>query len=422
MLAWRHGAVEKAVQVRGTSDALGFAFPHTVLAHTGYEPIAALQLPTLTEPWTHDSAQPAMSGRPEIVITTDLASTDNLVPAHRPEEPLPSPSPPAVPAFVPGHARTGSDPTLLSPILKTPGSAGGRPSFDASDDGHSAYAPASPTLSARSSVRFQQPTTLDLRSNQPTADSGVSSLALLSPGASAGASGHRRKLSNATFASNEGTVAEHDSTDPHAVKLSPLPSRPSDLASTVRSASPMTKGGAPVKAGASLAPDGDGGPDDGASARGALDLSADEGVDLGPFAFGPTRLASLVDPKSLDVLREMGGVEALLRGLATHRTLGLSDTEAHAEAPAAPAAQPEGAVPGIMVVSPSGQETDVPPPLKAPAAGAAVPGAALDERRRVYGENALPTRKPKTLLQLMWLALQDKVLVRACMLRVWRRR
>jgi hypothetical protein len=350
--SWQLGAVQ--AQVRTAGDALNFQLPRPVLV--GYAPIADHLPLTITELWTQHSAQPAMSGRPEIVITTDLASTDNLAaPTVHAEEPLPSHSPPAAaPAFVPGHARAGSDPTLLSPILKTPGSAGGRPSFDASDDGHSAYAPASPTLSARSSVRFQQPTTLDLRGNQPTADSGASSLALLSPGAPAAAAGHRRKLSNATFASNEGTVAEHDGADPNALKLSPLPSRPSDLSSTARSASPMTKGGAPAKPGASLAPGGDGGPDDGASARGALDPSADEGVDLGPFAFGPTRLASLVDPKSLDVLREMGGVDALLRGLATHRTHGLSDTETPAEAPAAPAAPPEGAVPGIMVVSPSG--------------------------------------------------------------------
>ena len=37
--------------------------------------------------------------------------------------------------------------------------------------------------------------------------------------------------------------------------------------------------------------------------------------------------------------------------------------------------------------------------------------APLDERHRVYGKNILPTRKTKSLLQLMWLALKDKVLV-----------
>ena len=35
----------------------------------------------------------------------------------------------------------------------------------------------------------------------------------------------------------------------------------------------------------------------------------------------------------------------------------------------------------------------------------------IDERRRVFGTNVLPTKKTKSLLQLMWLALKDKVLV-----------
>ena len=37
--------------------------------------------------------------------------------------------------------------------------------------------------------------------------------------------------------------------------------------------------------------------------------------------------------------------------------------------------------------------------------------APIEERERVYGKNVLPTRKTKSLLQLMWLALKDKVLV-----------
>ncbi len=37
--------------------------------------------------------------------------------------------------------------------------------------------------------------------------------------------------------------------------------------------------------------------------------------------------------------------------------------------------------------------------------------ASLDDRRGVYGPNAIPARKSKSLLQLMWLALTDRVLV-----------
>jgi Ca2+-transporting ATPase len=37
--------------------------------------------------------------------------------------------------------------------------------------------------------------------------------------------------------------------------------------------------------------------------------------------------------------------------------------------------------------------------------------ASLNERRKIYGRNVLPHRPSKTLLQLMWAALKDKVLV-----------
>ena len=49
--------------------------------------------------------------------------------------------------------------------------------------------------------------------------------------------------------------------------------------------------------------------------------------------------------------------------------------------------------------------------------------ATIEDRHRVYGQNVLPSRKTKSLLQLMWLALKDKVLVRTTLLlpntRLW---
>lgn len=43
--------------------------------------------------------------------------------------------------------------------------------------------------------------------------------------------------------------------------------------------------------------------------------------------------------------------------------------------------------------------------------GADASQANAAERKRVYGANLLPVRKPKSLFYLMWLALKDKVLV-----------
>lgn len=90
--------------------------------------------------------------------------------------------------------------------------------------------------------------------------------------------------------------------------------------------------------------------------------------EMAPFAVDltPSNLYHLIDPKNYEHLAALGGTPGLLSGLHTDAKLGLSD---------------EGGV------------------------------ASLEERLRVYGANKTPARKGKNLLQLMWMAYQDKVLV-----------
>lgn len=89
---------------------------------------------------------------------------------------------------------------------------------------------------------------------------------------------------------------------------------------------------------------------------------------FGPMV--PSVLNGLIDPKSLPNLESMGGDKALLEKLHTNPEMGLSEKDLQA-------------------------------------------GATIEDRKRVYGENKLPARKSKTLLQLMWIAYQDKLLVSA---------
>ena len=97
---------------------------------------------------------------------------------------------------------------------------------------------------------------------------------------------------------------------------------------------------------------------------------------LGPFVDAPAvALNDLVDPKSLEHLETLGGFDGLVAKLHADPLNGLPDAD-----------------------------DDV---LKGAPAGTSVA-----DRRRIYGENRLPARKTKSLLQLMWLALQDRVLVR----------
>ena len=77
---------------------------------------------------------------------------------------------------------------------------------------------------------------------------------------------------------------------------------------------------------------------------------------------------------------------------------------------------PQVTLPNIVVTSPSGKETEGNGNGNGNDGGSSSDEstfkASLDNRRRVYGENALPPARSKTLLELMWLALKDKVLVR----------
>ena len=154
----------------------------------------------------------------------------------------------------------------------------------------------------------------------------------------------------------------------------------------------------------------------------------------------------------MDMLRDMGGERGLLRGLGTNKKRGLgkkalskvNDASHHASfspnmdsdgrpgtgnEPGAGAGASQrhdrhaettaGDVPKLVVTGPGGEEGGGAPISEASSVVGAddedgpTYTATLQDRRRVYGENTLPTRKTKSLLELMWLALKDKVLVRS---------
>ena len=109
----------------------------------------------------------------------------------------------------------------------------------------------------------------------------------------------------------------------------------------------------------------------------ALEEAAD--LDMGAFTVKPKKLASLVDPKTLETLTSFGGIDGLLRGLGTDPKKGLDSD--------------------VLAKSGGGNVSD--PTL-----------ASADARKKTYGSNVLPIRPPKSLFYLMYLAMKDKVLVR----------
>lgn len=122
----------------------------------------------------------------------------------------------------------------------------------------------------------------------------------------------------------------------------------------------------------------------------------------------PVRLASLVDPKSLESLTNMGGVDGVISGLGTHPSRGL---EPDAVGPANEGAVDSKDANRVVPEPATAGDNNTPPPPPASSTSGAAYKASYEDRTRVYGHNVLPSRKSKTLLQLMWIAMKDKVLI-----------
>ena len=108
------------------------------------------------------------------------------------------------------------------------------------------------------------------------------------------------------------------------------------------------------------------------------DLSSTE-----PFAFTSNDLAKLHGPKGLSVLRKMDGIEGVVEGLKTDANNGLFPLEGTSQRTFSHGDVPQGS---------SRRPT-------------------FQDRRRIFGSNRILTKKSKNLFQLMWMVLQDKLLV-----------
>ena len=106
---------------------------------------------------------------------------------------------------------------------------------------------------------------------------------------------------------------------------------------------------------------------------------ADFQVANNPFDYSPGQLNKLLNPKSLDALRALGGLHGLAKGLHVDLKAGLN-------------------------VDDVGQQ-------QASTSHKGSSGAPGGDRARVYGLNKLPPRKPKSIWRLAWITFQEAVLV-----------
>jgi len=145
-------------------------------------------------------------------------------------------------------------------------------------------------------------------------------------------------------------------------------------------------------------------------------------VENNPFAFSPGQLNKMFNPKSLSAFYQLGGLQGIEKGLQSDRKSGLSRDEVH--------------VPRKVTFQEATQparDPTTPPPTKLESEGLVGdskekeprPSTSMSrdrhhddkdashfaDRKRVFKDNRLPEKKGKSLLQLMWITYNDKVLM-----------
>lgn len=130
-------------------------------------------------------------------------------------------------------------------------------------------------------------------------------------------------------------------------------------------------------------------------------------VDNNPFAFSPGQLSKMFNPKSLAAFYKLGGLAGIEQGLRSDRRAGLGIDETHLDGRVT-FEEVTASTPGKKIERSGAEPT-------APLAMTGTPGHNSEEqfsdRKRVFKDNRLPEKKGKSLLQLMWITYNDKVLI-----------
>ncbi|KAF5019438.1 hypothetical protein F66182_8546 [Fusarium sp. NRRL 66182] len=116
-------------------------------------------------------------------------------------------------------------------------------------------------------------------------------------------------------------------------------------------------------------------------------------VENNPFAFTPGQLNKMFNPKSLSAFYKLGGMDGIEKGLRSDRKAGLS--------------MDEKSLAGHVSFEDATSKKNLPQDDHA----ASQSGHDFADRLRVFRDNRLPEKKGKSLLQLMWITYNDKVLI-----------
>ena len=127
------------------------------------------------------------------------------------------------------------------------------------------------------------------------------------------------------------------------------------------------------------------------------------------FAFTPGQLSKLFNPKSLNAFYALGGLAGLEKGLRTDRKAGLNTDETTLDGnvtyeEVAAKGAPECGSAGDDPPKGEGSAATPPPPTESNSTG-------FTDRKRIYRDNRLPAKKSKSILELAWIAYNDRVLI-----------
>jgi Ca2+-transporting ATPase len=121
-------------------------------------------------------------------------------------------------------------------------------------------------------------------------------------------------------------------------------------------------------------------------------------VDKNPFAFSPGQLNKMLNPKSLQAFRALGGPRGLERGLRTDLVSGLSLDESRLDG-------------AVSFEDATRLDDGKPKPSPAPVDVSAKSGTQFADRIRVFDRNKLPERKSDGWWLLFWRAYNDKIII-----------
>ena len=127
------------------------------------------------------------------------------------------------------------------------------------------------------------------------------------------------------------------------------------------------------------------------------DLVTEHNDNSNPFAFIPSQLEALMDPKNLDLLIKYGGLEGVARGLHAELHTGLS-----------PNAEISNKVTLDSIMNNNDNTNSAATTNKDTSFKTT---NNFEQRTHVFGNNVLPQIKGKNIFQLMFLAFRDKTLV-----------